>query len=287
MKKKLLGVLLVLTITLLCSATALATETSYSVAYNGAHGAITTNTATITPGTAYATTLTPAAGYDRPDKLTATMGNNSADFTGFDYTAATGTITISQASTVTGNIVFSGNCPAQSYAVGFNSPGKHITNTGRNTATFGQDYTATLSTDDGYYVGTIAITRGGETLSNNDYTFKAATGQLTIQASAITGDITITATSVAFDVSMEIKGDDNVNYLKANKFDPSEGKYNLDIDADVNQLDLTIYFDPGEYDVTVKYDGKNIKYTDKDKKDQYYAYEISIDQDDLATLAVT
>ena len=93
------------------------------------------------------------------------------------------------------------------YTVTFN--GTNVTSNGADTVTKGEDYTATLTADDGYELPeTITVTGA------NGHGYDSATGELTIKAADITGDITITAEGVEKANYLYLKP--NSNWTQAN-----------------------------------------------------------------------
>ena len=96
----------------------------------------------------------------------------------------------------------------------------NTTNSGNTTATYGNNYTATLTANSGYVLpASIIVEAGSTTLTQGThYSYNSSTGAISVNGSAITGKITITgsATTNVVEYNVTFKGV-NVNSNGANK----------------------------------------------------------------------
>ncbi len=164
-----------------------AAANTYTVAYT-LDNVTSSNTALIAEeNSVYETTLTAADGYTLTG-VTVTMGG--ADITAGAYDAATGIVTIAD---VTGDIAITAAAQAaaaNTYTVALVLENITSSNTA-TTVTEGAGFTTTLTPADGYSLGDVTVTMGGEDITASAY--DAATGTITI--TAVTGDIAVTVTA--------------------------------------------------------------------------------------------
>jgi hypothetical protein len=160
------------------------TETLYSVTQN-----LTNVTSDFTPTTIaekapLVAHLTADAGYEI-DAVTVYMGGVNISATAY----AEGTVTIGS---VTGNVQITASATAtgETHSVTQNLTNVTSSFTGNSVAD-GASFTATLTADDTYTLGTVEVTMGGDDITSTAYD----DGVVTI--SAVTGDIVITAEAEA------------------------------------------------------------------------------------------
>lgn len=165
---------------------------------------------TATPGEDYTATIEADDGYELPEEITVKIGGKVVDSSDYTWDQETGEVTIPGVS-VTGDIEIIAVCE-ETFTVE-----DDITNgtfDGSDTAKPGEDYTATITPDDGYDLPPeITVTVDGDELDSDDYTWDPETGEVTIDGDKITGDIEITATCVKIVTKDSPSTGDNSNTM--------------------------------------------------------------------------
>lgn len=149
--------------------------------------------ATVTEGESYTFTAKDTANYTYAAP-TATMGGVAATVTD----NGDGTYTIAN---VTGALVISGSRTAKSYGVTFSGNAASEV-TGASTATYGMNYSFTLSAAEGWAYSLSSVTIGG--IAYTGYSVSGST--YTIPGAAITGPIVITAVKSQTTASVTVQG---------------------------------------------------------------------------------
>lgn len=185
----------------------------------------------------YTNTLTPQSGLTMKS-VVVTMGG--VDITSTAYNAATGVISIAQA---TGNIVITA---LAEIVVNYNVRNHLLNMTSSNNATQvddGDDYTAVLSPTTGATSNDdLRVFVDGTPLESTDYTFDSATGALTIPAAKITGDVDVCATASTGKITVTVKaGMSTTVEFKQNKW--TSAFYSDTIDASESAEDVTVVID--------------------------------------------
>ena len=169
---------------------------SVSVTLNGTTLSVGENTSAIA-GEDYTAILTPAPGHTLPESISIIIEANHLTLGDeFTYDKNTGEITI-KGSSIVNNIFIDAIGIPNVYSVTLN--GTNLSIEGDLSATAGDIYTATLSTDEGYTLpGSVTVTVGGTVLPNEKYYYEKSVnaGTVIIYEDGIVGDIVITAESV-------------------------------------------------------------------------------------------
>lgn len=164
--------------------------TTYTITNNLTNVTNSNSITTIEEGSSYSATLSPSGGYEI-STVTVTMG-------GIDVTSSVysnGSVNITN---VTGNIVITATATESSTEVTSYTITKNLTNVTINNSLSsineGASYSATLTANSGYTLGTVTVTMG-----DNDITASAySNGNINI--SSVTGNIVITASGVSVPV---------------------------------------------------------------------------------------
>ncbi len=177
--------------------------TGYTVTFSGSN-VTSSGAATAFHGVKYTAVLTPATGYQLPTTITVKVGGTTLSSNRYTYSSTTGELSII-AGYVTGNITITATATKASYTVTFN--GSNVTSSGSSAATYGTNYTATLTPATGYNLpASITVTVGGSTLSTSGYSYSSSTGKLTITGTYITGAVVINATATAKTYTVTFSG---------------------------------------------------------------------------------
>ena len=223
--------------------------TGYTVTFSGSN-VTSSGAATAFHGVKYTAVLTPATGYQLPTTITVKVGGTTLSSSRYTYSSTTGELSIN-AGYVTGNITITATATKASYTVTFN--GSNVTSSGSSAATYGTNYTATLTPDAGYKLpSSVKVSMNGTAISSG-YTYNSSTGVLTINKSAITGDIEITANGV--EQVYVISGTSN---LCGSNWNPSDTNNKMTRNADGT---YSITYSPvaaGDYQFKVTLNGSYI-----------------------------
>ncbi len=121
--------------------------------------------------------------------------NEGSEVTGWNYngTVQSGTATSVEVTVAEDMVIPTPVFSAKKYASTLSGDG--LTGT-MPQAIYGTAYSATLAVADGWsYPDSITVTVGGTALSEGDFTYNAATGELTVNAGKVTGEIAITGSA--------------------------------------------------------------------------------------------
>lgn len=164
--------------------------TSYTITNKLTNVTNSNSATTIEEGSSYSATLSPSDGY-KMATVTVTMGG--ADVTSSVY--SNGNINITN---VTGNIVITATAIESNPEVTSYTITKNLTNVTINNSSLsineGSSYSATLTANSGYALGTVTVTMGGNDITASAY----SNGNINI--SSVTGNIIITANGVSIPV---------------------------------------------------------------------------------------
>ena len=163
---------------------------TYTITNNLTNVTNSNSVATIEEGSSYSATLSSSSGYEI-STVTVTMG-------GIDVTSSVysnGNINITN---VTGNIIITATAIESSTEVTSYTITKNLTNVTINNSLSsineGSSYSATLTANSGYTLGTVTVTMGGNDITSSAY----SNGSINI--SNVTGNIVITASGVSIPV---------------------------------------------------------------------------------------
>ena len=164
--------------------------TTYTITNNLTNVTNSNSITTIEEGSSYSATLFPSGGYEIS---TATVTMGGTDVTSSVY--SNGSITITN---VTGNIVITAAATEISTEVTTYTITKNLTNVSINNSLSsineGSSYSATLTANSGYTLGTVTVTMSGNDITASAY----SNGNINI--SNVTGNIVITANGVSIPV---------------------------------------------------------------------------------------
>lgn len=148
--------------------------------------------ATATPGKDYTATIKPNDGYELPDEITVKVDGKEVDSSDYEWDPETGKVTV-PGGAITGDVEITAKCEEKTVDVV-----DDVTNgtfDGPETAEPGEDYTATITPDDGYELpDKITVKVDGDKLDSSDYDWDSETGEVTIDGDKVTGDIEISVT---------------------------------------------------------------------------------------------
>ena len=258
----------------------------------------------------YTATLTAAAGYRLPAAITVSAGTKTLTAgTDYTYNRQTGELIVDQAAlasplTITGqgvaipdltNLTMSGS-DGKTYISSADFALAQAQDLQRFIRQIPGNITSVTVTPTAKAGCAVKVYYGDQeiTAANGAYTIALGSGQLSdirVRVYAQNDEtafmhytISLQRESSPFDLSVQIKGDDGDTYLSKSRFDHEKTSYNLYLNRDVENLELTVYFDDDDYDVTVKYDGRTIRRDDYSSS--YYYYEIPVDYRDLGILRI-
>ena len=161
-------------------------EVTYTIT-NNLTNCITNNTnLSIVKGSSYNATISANSGYEL-SSLTVTMGG--ADITSSAVSGSTISI-----SNVTGDIVITANANEIVEVITYtitNNLTNCTTNNNTNSVNANSSYSATISANSGYTLGSIAVTMGGSNITSS-----AVSGSR-VSINSVTGDVVITASATA------------------------------------------------------------------------------------------
>lgn len=163
---------------------------TYTITNNLTNVTNSNSVTTIEEGSSYSATLSSSSGYEI-STVTVTMGGT--DITSSVY--SNGNINITN---VTGNIVITATAIESSTEVTSYTITKNLTNIAINNSLSsineGSSYSAILTANSGYTLGTVTVTMGGNDITSSAY----SNGSINI--SSVTGNIVITASGVSIPV---------------------------------------------------------------------------------------
>ena len=164
--------------------------TTYTITNNLTNVTNSNSNVTIEEGSSYSATLSPSSGYEMAT-VTVTMGG--VDVTSSVYSNRNINIT-----NVTGDIVITATATENNPEVTSYTITKNLTNVTINNSSSsineGSSYSATLTANSGYALGTVTVTMGGSDITASAY----SNGNINI--SSVTGNIIITANGVSIPV---------------------------------------------------------------------------------------